>query len=358
MDEVQPPHKIALIGGDHIGPEVTAAARTVLEAVELQGYCRFEFSDFPWGAGYYLETGSAMHADAAEQLRKHDAVLFGAHGDPGRVPEHITGQGMLHRLRKELRASANVRPVRTLPGVATPLQDKSPIDLVVVRENSEGAYSGNSVRLHQNTPFEMATHPIVITRGATERVARHAFELARQRDGRVTVATKGSALGQVLGIWIEAIQEVADGFPTVPLETYNVDALAMYLVTRPQAFDVILAPNAMGDILSDLASAVGGGIGVAPSGSVDPDRENPGIFEPVHGSAPDIAGTGAANPVGAILSAAMMLDWLGEAAAATAVRTAVSAAVAQPTGRTRDIGGNADTHACTRIIIDGIEGPA
>jgi tartrate dehydrogenase/decarboxylase / D-malate dehydrogenase len=342
--------RIALIGGDHIGPEVTEAARTVLGAVAEAGWCAFEFDEFPWGAKHYLETGEPMDRDAVALLKVNDAILFGAHGDPARVPEHITGQGMLHRLRKDLMASVNIRPVRSLPGLPTPLEDKEPIDLVVVRENSEGAYSGSAVRLHQGTPFEVAMQPIVISRGATERVATFAFELAQRRRGKVTVATKGSALGEVLGVWTETIAEVSRRFDDVTVETYNVDALAMYLVSRPREFDVVLATNAMGDILSDLACAVGGGIGIAPSGSVDPSRTFPGLFEPVHGSAPDIAGTGKANPIGAIRSAAMMLEWLGEHGAARAIDEAVETVIRDPSRRTPDLGGAGSTSACAEAI--------
>jgi tartrate dehydrogenase/decarboxylase / D-malate dehydrogenase len=329
---------------------VTEAARTVLGAVEEAGWCRFEFDEFPWGAKHYLETGEPMDRGAAALLGVNDAILFGAHGDPARVPEHITGQGMLHRLRKDLKASVNVRPVRSLAGLPTPLEDKRPIDLVVVRENSEGAYSGSAVRLHQGTPFEVGMQPIVVSRGATERVATFALELAQRRRRKLTIATKGSALGEVLGVWTETIAEVARRYEDVTVETYNVDALAMYLVNRPQDFDVILATNAMGDILSDLACAVGGGIGIAPSGSVDPSRTFPGLFEPVHGSAPDIAGTGKANPVGAIRSAAMMLRWLGEQEAARAVDDAVEMVIHDPSGRTPDLGGTASTSDCAAAI--------
>ncbi|MBA2448228.1 MAG: isocitrate/isopropylmalate dehydrogenase family protein [Chloroflexi bacterium] len=345
-------YRIALVGGDHIGPEVVAEGRRVLAAFEREGVCRFEWQEYPWGAGHYLRTGAAMDADAIDRLRGCDAIYFGAHGDPARVPEHVTGQGMLHRFRKELGLFVNLRPARLLPGVASPLREPGDIDLQIVRENTEGEYSGMGGRLHVGTPLELGMQAIVVTRAGAERTIRFAFELARTRRRQLTCVTKGSALGQVMGVWVDVFAELAAEYPDVQSERVNVDAMAMYLLARPAAYDVIVASNLMGDILSDLTAGIVGGIGLAASANLDPTRRNPSLFEPIHGSAPDIAGQGIANPIAAIRAAALMLDWLGEREASQRIDAAIAEVLAEGTVRTRDLGGTAATTKMTDAVLD------
>ena len=344
-------YRIAQIGGDHIGPEVIAEGRRVLSTLEAEGVCGFEFEELPWGAGYYLRTGLAMDADAIPRLKGCDAIYLGAHGDPARVPEHISGQGMLHRIRKELELFVNLRPARLLPGVASPLREPGDVDLVIVRENTEGEYSGMGGRLHVGTPLELGMQAIVVTRAAAERTIRFAFELARTRRGHLACVTKGSALGQVMSVWVDVFEELAAEFPDVRSERVNVDAMAMYLLARPASYDVVVASNLMGDILSDLAAQIVGGIGLVASANLNPHRTGPSLFEPIHGSAPDIAGQGIANPLAAIRAAALMLDWLGEQAAACRVDDAVRQVLAEGAVRTRDLGGSASTVEMTEAVL-------
>lgn len=344
-------YRIAVIGGDHIGPEVVAEGRRVLSALEAEGMCGFDYEDFPWGAGYYLRTGAAMDEDGVARLKGCDAVYLGAHGDPARVPEHVSGQGMLHRIRKGLELYVNMRPATLLPGVISPLRDPGPVDLVIVRENTEGEYSGIGGRLHTGTPLELGMQAIVVTRAGSERTIRFAFELARTRRKQLTCVTKASALGQVMGVWTDAFDDLTPSYPDVRVERVNIDAMSMYLLARPASYDVVVATNLMGDILSDLSAQVVGGIGLAASANLDPTRRNPSMFEPIHGSAPDIAGQSIANPLAAIRAAALMLDWLGERAAAERVAGAIRRVLAEGAVRTRDLGGQASTRDMTDAVL-------
>lgn len=348
-------YRVAVVGGDHIGPEVVAEGRRVLGALEREGVCGFELEEFPWGAGYYLRTGVAMDDDGPARLKGYDAVYFGAHGDPARVPEHVTGQGMLHRIRKELELYVNLRPAHVLPGIASPLRAPGAVDLQIVRENTEGEYSGIGGRLHAGTPLELGMQAIVITRAGAERAIRFAFELARTRRRRLTCVTKGSALGLVMGVWTDVFEGLRAEYPDVEAERVNVDAMAMYLLSRPASFDVIVATNSMGDILSDLTAQIVGGIGLAASANLDPTRRNPSLFEPIHGSAPDIAGQGVANPIAAIRAAALMLDWLGEREAAERIETAVGRVLAEGGVRSRDLGGTATTTEMTDAVLERLD---
>jgi tartrate dehydrogenase/decarboxylase/D-malate dehydrogenase len=344
-------YRVAVIGGDHIGPEVVAQGRRVLAALEQQGVCAFDFVEYPWGAGYYLRTGRPMDEDGVEQLRACDALYFGAHGDPGRVSESVTGRDMLHRIRRELGLYVNLRPAVLLPGVQSPLREPGPVDLAIVRENTEGEYSAMGGRLHAGTPLELGMQAIVVTRAGAERTIRFAFDLARTRRRRLTCVTKGSALGNVMGVWTDAFDALAADYPDVETERVNVDAMTMHLLTRPAYFDVVVATNLMGDVLSDLVAQVVGGIGLAASANLDPTRRNPSLFEPIHGSAPDIAGRGTANPLAAIRAAAMMLDWLGEPAAARRVESAVRHVLGDARVRTPDLGGTATTPQMTDVVL-------
>jgi tartrate dehydrogenase/decarboxylase/D-malate dehydrogenase len=308
-------YKIAAIPGDGIGRETVPAARRVLDT--LSAICGFKlvWTDHPWGSAFYAETGEMMPGDGIDQLRAADAILLGAVGTP-EVPDHVSLWGLLIPIRRQFDQFVSLRPVRSLPGVRGPLRDERPFDLVVVRENTEGEYGEIGGRMYQGQSREVAVQESVFTRHGVERIARYAFELARTRSGRVASATKSNGIIHTMPFWDEVVSEVAAGYPDVELRRYHVDALAALLVLEPTAFDVIVASNLFGDILSDLTAALAGSIGVAPCGNIDPTRRWPSMFEPIHGSAPDIVGTGRANPIGQIWSSALMLEHLGETAAA------------------------------------------
>lgn len=349
-------HRIAVIPGDNIGPEVVAAGLEVLRHLQERGLWRFEAETFPWGAGYYLKTGKAMPDDGIATLRQFDAIYLGAHGDPARVPDRVSSQGLMHPIRKNLQLYVNLRPVRRYPGVPSPLASPGEIDFVVVRENTEGEYSAIGGRLHAGTPQELAIQATVLTRHGCERIIRFAFDLARRRAGKryVHLVTKSNALFHVMTLWDEVFEEVAREYPDIRIGKSHVDAMSMYVISRPSSFDVIVATNLFGDIISDEAAQVTGSIGLAASANLDPTRRHPSMFEPIHGSAPDIAGQGIANPLAAINAAALMLDWLGEAEAAGRVTAAVERVLAEGKVRTRDLGGTATTAEMTAAVIAAI----
>jgi tartrate dehydrogenase/decarboxylase/D-malate dehydrogenase len=287
-----------------------------------------------------------------ETLRPFDAIYFGAHGDPDRVPDKIGSQQLMHPIRKGLDLFVNLRPARLYPGIASPLGAPGKIDLVVVRENTEGEYANVGGRVHRGTPHEVAMQTTVITRHGAERVMRFAFDFARRRDGKkyVHCVTKSNALAHVMELWDEVFLAVAAEFPDIRTTKSHVDAMSMYLISRPADFDVIVTTNLMGDILSDEAAAVVGSVGLAGSANLNPARTGPSMFEPIHGSAPDIAGRGIANPLAAISAAALMLDWLGEAAAARQVQSAIDRTLAAVQVRTPDLGGATTTLEMTAAI--------
>ncbi|MHB1134400.1 MAG: 3-isopropylmalate dehydrogenase [Chloroflexota bacterium] len=338
-------YKIAVIPGDNIGPEVVAEGVKVLRRLEELGYGPYALTEFPWGAEYYFQTGASMPADGLSVLRGFDAILFGAHGDPARLPDAVGSRGLIQKMRKGFQQYINLRPVRLLPGVVSPLRGAREIDFVVVRENTEGEYTDMGGRLHAGTPYELATQTLVVTRLGAERVMRFAFELARQRNGkkRLTAATKSNAWAHTMGFWDELLAAIAREYPDVECHRYHIDAFTVHLIQKPEWFDVVLGTNLFGDILSDEGAALAGSLGLAPGANLDPTRANPSLFEPIHGSAPDIAGRGLANPVATILAVQMMLDWLGEQAAAAAVTAAVEAVLAEGRPRTPDLGGSATT---------------
>ena len=332
-------YRIALLPGDGVGPEVTVEARRVVDVLGLA----LEWTDLPWGSAYFHEHGRMMAEDWPDVLRAHDAVLMGAIGDPS-VPDHTSLWGSILAIRQHLDLWANIRPARLLPGIPTPLHGRGPddIDMLFVRENTEGEYAGVGGRSHRGLPHEVGIETSVFTRVGVERIVRHAFRLAGGRRGVLTSATKSNASRFGYVLWDEVVDEVAVEFPGVRVERVLVDALAARLVRDPASLDVVVASNLFADILTDLAAAVQGGMGMAASANIAPEAKVPGVFEPVHGSAPDIAGLGVANPCGAIWSAALMLDHLGEDAAAARVLDALEA-VCNEGPRTRDVGGDATT---------------
>jgi len=364
-------YRIALYPGDGIGPEVIAQAVRVLDAVQLRigeetkspgsGTAELsnqsfslEYDSIPWGADYWEEHGSVVPPDFLSILEGYDAILMGAVGDPARIPDHVTVAPLI-AIRQTFDQYAAVRPARLYPGVPCPLgiADHEDIDLVVVRENSEGEYVDNGGRFKQGTQDEVATQTAVHTRKGIERILRFAFDLAAARRQHLTMVTKSNAMKYGFVLWDEVWEEVRQEYPSIATEKQHVDAAAMNFVRRPYELDVVVASNLFADILSDLAGGVTGSLGLAPSANINPDRTYPSLFEPVHGSAPDITGKGIANPIGAVLSAATMVEWLGESQAAAAMRQAVEATLVQG-ARTMDLGGSLTTVEMADAIISNL----
>jgi tartrate dehydrogenase/decarboxylase/D-malate dehydrogenase len=343
---------IAVIPGDGIGREVTPAALEVLEAAGRAHGFALDLTEYPWGCDFFVETGRMMPADALDTLCGSDAIFLGAVGRPD-VPDHVSLWGLLIPIRRAFRQYVNLRPVRLWPGIPSPLRDVTPeqVDMVIVRENNEGEYSEIGGRLHQGTDDELAVQEAIFTRRGTDRIMAYACELAMGRSGRICSATKSNGIIHTMPFWDERFAEVTARYPQLQADQVLIDALAAMVVLNPGRFDVIVASNLFGDILSDLAAAVAGSIGIAPSGNLNPEREHPSMFEPVHGSAPDIAGQGIANPIGAIWSGAHMLEHLGEEEAARAVLRAIEELLESGGPRTRDLGGTATTAEVTAALV-------
>ena len=347
-------YQLALIPGDGIGPEVVDAAIPVLDAAAARFGARLEWMRFPWGSEHYLAHGRMMPADALDLLRPHDAIFFGAVGDP-RIQDNITLDGLLLPMRRAFDQYACVRPAVLYDGVRCPLAGKAPgsIDFVVVRENTEGEYAQIGGVLYRDTPHEVAVQSAMFTRHGTERVIRFAFDLARQRTKKrlVTSITKSNAQGFSMAFWDRVFADVAREYPDVRTDALLVDAACMDFVRRPEHFDVVVASNLFGDILTDLSAAITGSLGLAPSANLNPARTAPSLFEPVHGSAPDIVGRGIANPMAAMLSGAMMLEFLGEPEAARSVDDAVRRVLASGGAITPDLGGTGTTRSVAEAVL-------
>jgi tartrate dehydrogenase/decarboxylase/D-malate dehydrogenase len=345
---------IAVIPGDGVGLEVMPEARKVLDLIGDRYDLAFRYTQFDWGTNYYFEHGRMMPAGGVDQLRPFDAILLGAVGHPD-VPDHTTLNGLLLPIRRSFDQYACERPAKLYAGVTCPLAGKQPgsIDMVIVRENTEGEYSQVGGSLYHHTPDEVAIQTSVFTRRGVERIIRHAFDLARKRNGkrRVTSITKSNAQGFSMVLWDHTFAEVAHEHPDIETESLLVDAAAMNFVRRPESFDVVVASNLFGDILSDLSAMIAGSIGLAPSSNLNPTRDYPSMFEPVHGSAPDIAGQGVVNPVAMILSAGMMVDFFGFPEAARVLENAVAAVLAEGKSVSRDLGGSASTGQVTEAIL-------
>jgi tartrate dehydrogenase/decarboxylase / D-malate dehydrogenase len=348
-------YRIASIPGDGIGKEVIPAGQRVLEALAAaEGTFRFDFEAFDWGGDHYRRHGAMMPEAGLQQLRDKDAILFGSAGDPD-IPDHVTLWGLRLKICQGFDQYANVRPTRILPGIDAPLKRCAPGDLdwVIVRENSEGEYAGVGGRAHQGHPIEVATDVSVMTRAGVERILRFAFRLAQSRPRRqLTVVTKSNAQRHAMVMWDEIAAEVALEFPDVRWDKELVDAATARMVNRPRTLDTIVATNLHADILSDLAAALAGSLGIAPTANLDPERRYPSMFEPIHGSAFDIMGKGLANPVGTFWSAVMMLEHLGEPAAAARLMRAIEAVTANPALHTGDLGGTARTEDVTKAVCE------
>jgi tartrate dehydrogenase/decarboxylase/D-malate dehydrogenase len=346
-------YSIAVIPGDGVGNEVTPAAQRVLTVSGNRHGVRFDFEEFSWGADYYRLHGRMMPADALDLLRPKQAILLGAVGDP-EIPDNVTLNGLLLPIRRAFDQFANVRPAVLYKGVTSPLAKQVDIDMVVVRENTEGEYAQVGGFLAEGHPEEVAIQTGVFTRRGIERVVRYAFELARRRNKkrRVCSVTKSNAQGFSMVLWDRVFKEVAAGYPDISTESLLVDAAAMNFIRRPESFDVVVGSNLFGDILSDVSAIIAGSIGLAPSANLDPTMRFPSMFEPVHGSAPDIAGRGVVNPMAAILSAGMLLDHLGMVEAGQAVERAVAAVLAEGEVRTPDLGGSSSTGQVIDAVIE------
>ena len=324
-------YEIALIPGDGIGVDVIDAAWSVLTKAAADAGIALNATTFPWSCAFYEETGAMMPADGIATLRKFDAILLGAVGWPARVPDSVSLHGLLLPIRKSFVQYANIRPHRLLAGVEGPLK-KTDFDILCIRENTEGEYSGAGGRVHQGTSDEVAVETSIFTRTGVERILRFGFEQARKRRGKLASVTKSNAQKYSMVFWDAVTAELAAEYPDVEVTGYHIDAMAARMVMAPESLDVVVASNLFGDILTDLGAAIQGGLGFAASANINPDRSAPSMFEPVHGSAPDIAHLGIANPIAAIWSGAMMLDHLGEAGAAKAVMAAIEAATARGIG--------------------------
>jgi tartrate dehydrogenase/decarboxylase / D-malate dehydrogenase len=340
-------YRIALIPGDGIGRDVTEAAWSVLQkAAGASGFV-LDGEKFPWSCAFYKDTGAMMPQDGIETLRSFDAILLGAVGWPQQVPDSVSLHGLLLPIRKSFVQYANIRPHRLLPGVQGPLKAEA-FDILCIRENTEGEYSGAGGRIHQGTANEVAVETAIFTRTGVERIVRFAFEQARARRGKLASITKSNAQKYSMVFWDDVTHQLADAYPDVEVTSYHIDAMAARMVMAPETLDVVVASNLFGDILTDLGAAIQGGLGFASSANINPDRSAPSMFEPVHGSAPDIAHLGIANPIATIWSGAMMLDHLGETKAAAAIMAAIERTTASGIGT---VAGKDRTEAITAAIL-------
>lgn len=350
-------YKIACIPGDGIGKEVVPAGQTVLAALAAASSAfKFDFESFGWGGDWYRAHGEMMPANGLDALRDKDAILFGSAGDP-HIPDHITLWGLRLKICQGFDQYANVRPTRILPGIDAPLKRCRPQDLnwVIVRENSEGEYAGVGGRVHQGQPIEAATDVSMMTRAGVERIMRYAFRLAQSRPRKLlTVVTKSNAQRHAMVMWDEIALQISREFPDVTWDKELVDAATARMVNRPATLDTLVATNLHADILSDLAAALAGSLGIAPTGNIDPERRYPSMFEPIHGSAFDIMGKGLANPVGTFWSCVMLLEHLGEPGAARALMQIIEQVTADTSLHTRDLGGNASTLDVTQAVCERI----
>jgi tartrate dehydrogenase/decarboxylase/D-malate dehydrogenase len=346
---------VAVIGGDGIGPEVVGAAMRVMEAAAAaDASLDLHFTDFPWGCEYYLEHGRMMPEDGIETLRGFDEIFLGAVGWPT-VPDHVSLWGLLLPIRRRFDQYVNLRPARLLRGVRSPLANPNGLDVTVVRENTEGEYSDSGGRIYKDTPHEIAVQESIFTRRGVERIVRYGFEEAKGRRGLLVGATKSNGISITMPFFDEIFNEVAKEYPDVEASLMHADALAARLVLDPARFDVIVGSNLFGDLLSEITAAVSGAIGIAPSANLNPEGTFPSLFEPIHGSAPDIAGQGVANPAGAIWAAALMLEHAGHPRTGGRILAALEDTIESGT-RTRDLGGDADTEEMTGAVIDRLGG--
>ena len=349
-------YRIASIPGDGIGQEVIPAGIQVAEILAQRFGFSIEVKHFDWSCQTYLNTGTMMPKDGLEQLQSFDAIFLGAVGWPS-VPDHVSLWGLLIPIRRHFDQYVNIRPVRLLKGIQSPLAGRGPedIDFVIVRENCEGEYSESGGRIYAGTEQEIVLQESIFTRHGTDRILRYAFDLAKKRAGKLTSATKSNGIIHSMPFWDERVKAISSEYPDIELNQFHIDILTAHFVLHPDWFDVVVGSNLFGDILSDLGPAIAGSIGIAPSANINPQETYPSMFEPVHGSAPDIAGQGIANPIATIWTLAMMLEHLGESEAAQACEDAMETVLtAGPESRTKDLGGTATTESCTEAVIQAL----
>ncbi len=351
-------YKIATIAGDGIGKEVMPEGIKVLKETAKKHQFNIQFDEFDFAScDYYEKNGKMLPDDWKEKISGHDAIYFGAVGDPSKVPDHISLWGSLLKFRREFDQYINLRPVKLFNGVPCPLANKNPgdIDMLIVRENTEGEYSSVGGRMFQGSDREIAIQETIMSRHGIDRVQKFAFELAKSRNRKkVTNATKSNGISITMPYWDERFNLIKKNYPNIKTDQYHIDILTARFVLTPEWFDVVVASNLFGDILSDLGPACTGTIGIAPSGNINPDKKFPSLFEPVHGSAPDIAGKGMANPIGQIWSGAMMLDFLGEHEASKSIENSIEKTLANKENRTKDLQGNSDTVKCAKAVFNNI----
>ena len=349
-------YRIASIPGDGIGQEVIPAGIQVAKVLAQRFGFSIEFKHFDWSCQTYLSSGTMMPKDGLEQLQSFDAIFLGAVGWPS-VPDHVSLWGLLIPIRRHFDQYVNIRPVRLLKGIESPLAGRGPedIDFVIVRENCEGEYSESGGRIYAGTEQEIVLQESIFTRHGTDRILRYAFDLAKKRAGKLTSATKSNGIIHSMPFWDERVKAISSEYPDIELNQFHIDILTAHFVLHPDWFDVVVGSNLFGDILSDLGPAIAGSIGIAPSANINPQETYPSMFEPVHGSAPDIAGQGIANPIATIWTLAMMLEHLGESEAAQACEDAMETVLtAGPESRTKDLGGTATTESCTEAVIQAL----
>lgn len=348
---------ISVIPGDGIGKEVVPEALRVLDMIaKIHGGLSFNYTHFPWSSQYYVEHGKMMPDDGLEQISQSDAIFLGAVGDPSLVKDHISLGGLLLKIRREFEQVINIRPAKHIKGIVSPLTSPRDFDIMIVRENSEGEYSSSGGRVHHGID-EIVVQNSIFTKKAVTQVMEYAFELARKRNGHLTSATKSNGIVHSMPFWDDVLSEVAQNYKDIPTKSEHIDALSAFFITRPHTLDVVVASNLFGDILSDIGAAIMGSIGIAPAGNINLNGKYPSMFEPVHGSAPDIFGKGIANPVGQIWTAKMMLDHLGEPEMGSTLLDAMEHTL-QLGFKTPDIGGNYSTTEVTDAIIAQLEGLA
>ena len=352
-------YNIASIAGDGIGKEVLPEGLRVLKDVALKHQFKINFTEYDFAScDYYEKHGKMLPDDWKEKLGKHDAIFFGAVGMPDRVPDHISLWGSLLQFRREFDQYINLRPVKLFPGINPPLANKKPgdIDMLIVRENTEGEYSTVGGRMYKNTDREIAIQETVMSSHGVDRVQKYAFELARTKGRKkVTNATKSNGISITMPFWDERFNKIKKKYPEIKTDQFHIDILTARFVLTPEWFDIVVASNLFGDILSDLGPACTGTIGIAPSGNINPENKYPSLFEPVHGSAPDIAGMGIANPIGQIWSGALMLDHLGEKEAAKTIVTSIEKTLSVKENRTKDLQGSSNTSTCAKAVLDNIK---
>lgn len=343
---------IALIPGDGIGVDVIREGRKVLDTIcHLHGGLSISYTEFDWSCEYYLKHGKMMPDDGLDILKNFDTIFLGAVGYPG-VPDHVSLWGLLLPIRRQFEQYINLRPVKLLKGIQSPLVGKTNIDFIVIRENTEGEYSSIGGRMYEGTDMDMAIQNNVFTKKGVERVLRYAFDLAQKRGKHVTAATKSNGINHTMPFWDEYVKKINKEYPDVSTDIVHVDALAAYFVSKPEKMDVVVASNLFGDILSDLGAAIIGGLGIAPSANINPEKKYPSMFEPVHGSAPDIAGKGIANPLATIWTASLMLEHLGQIEAAKAIIDIIEEVLIEKQTLTPDLGGKATTSQFGDVICE------